>query len=166
MPRVVGLDAGTACIGVCGIDDRRLFLDHSLPTRRALAEPAALVALLGRAAVAVAEGRIVDGVGGLSGPLGCRAGGALDGEVADLAGAVPKQLLFGGGAAAIAGGDADAAAPERLGRPTTTQEQVAWDAFVEGAAKTAIALAEALPAPKEFVLSGPLARVEPGREGS
>src|SRR3989442_1609707 len=117
------------------------------------------------AAVAVAGGRIVDGVGGSSGPLGFRAAGALDGEVAYLAGAVPKQLLFGGGAAAIAGWDADAASPERLGRPTTTQEQVAWDAFVEGAAKTAIALAEALPAPKEFVLSGRLARVEPVREG-
>src|SRR5439155_195443 len=76
----------------------------------------------------------------------------------------PKQLLFGGGAAAIAGWDADAASPERLGRPTTTQEQVAWDAFVEGAAKAAIALAEELPAPKEFVLSGRLARVEPVRE--
>src|SRR5207247_2601648 len=68
------------------------------------------------------------------------------------------------GAAAIAGWDADAASPERLGRPTTTQEQVAWDAFVEGAAKAAIALAEELPAPKEFVLSGRLARVEPVRE--
>jgi len=116
------------------------------------------------AAVAVAGGRIVDGVGGSSGPLGFRAAGALDGEVAYLAGAVPKQLLFGGGAAAIAGWDADAASPERLGRPTTTQEQVAWDAFVEGAAKAAIALAEAVPAPKEFVLSGRLARVEPVRE--
>src|SRR5207253_8088541 len=104
------------------------------------------------AAVAVAGGRIVDGVGGSSGPLGFRAAGALDGEVAYLAGAVPKQLLFGGGAAAIAGWDADAASPDRLGRPTTTQEQVAWDAFVEGAAKAAIALAEALPAAKEFVL--------------
>src|SRR2546426_212011 len=202
MPRVVGIDPGTVSIDVCGIDDGRLFLDRSFPTGRALAEPAAFVALLdaaetvcvaalaideqaGRfarpladvslvllelggaftAAVAVAGGRIVDGVGGSSGPLGFRAAGALDGEVAYLAGAVPKQLLFGGGAAAIAGGDADAASPERLGRPTTTQEQAAGDAVVEGAAKTPIPLREALPPPNEFVLAGRLARGEPGREG-
>src|SRR5207247_214573 len=57
------------------------------------------------AAVAVAAGRIVDGVGGTAGPLGFRAAGALDGEVAYLAGEVPKALLFQGGAAAVAGWD-------------------------------------------------------------
>ncbi len=36
-------------------------------------------------------GRIVDGVGGSSGPLGMRAAGALDGEVAFLAGSVSKE---------------------------------------------------------------------------
>src|SRR2546422_8161981 len=46
MPRVVGIDPGTVSIDVCGIDDGRLFLDHSFPTGRALAEPAAFVALL------------------------------------------------------------------------------------------------------------------------
>jgi len=112
------------------------------------------------AAVAVADGRIVDGVGGSSGPLGFRAAGALDGEVAYLAGEVPKQLVFGGGAAAIAGWDEDAASPERFARPATARERVAWEAFVESAAKTAIALATSVPSPKEFVLSGRLAQVE------
>src|SRR5437667_9901917 len=84
------------------------------------------------AAVAVAGGRIVDGVGGSGGPLGFRAAGALDGAVAYLPGEAPKAPRTRGGAATIAGWDADAASPERLGRPTTTQEQVAWDAFVEG----------------------------------
>src|SRR2546426_7256730 len=46
MPRVVGIDPGTVSIDVCGIDDGRLFLDRSFPTGRALAEPAAFVALL------------------------------------------------------------------------------------------------------------------------
>src|SRR2546427_4438389 len=46
MPRVVGIDPGTVSIDVCGIDDGRLFLDHSFPTGRAVAEPAAFVALL------------------------------------------------------------------------------------------------------------------------
>ena len=57
------------------------------------------------AAVAVAGGRIVAGVGGSGGPMGFRAAGALDGEVAYLAGEVPKALLFRGGAASIAGWD-------------------------------------------------------------
>src|SRR6186997_3445927 len=55
------------------------------------------------AAIAVDGGRIVDGVGGSSGPLGMRAAGALDGEVAFLAGGVSKKMVFSGGAAAIAG---------------------------------------------------------------
>src|SRR3989441_9537064 len=55
------------------------------------------------AAVAVAAGRIVDGVGGSGGPLGLRAAGGVDGEVADLAGEVPKAPPFRGGAAGRAG---------------------------------------------------------------
>ena len=43
------------------------------------------------AAIAVEGGRIVDGVGGTSGPLGVRAAGALDGEVAFLAGSITKR---------------------------------------------------------------------------
>src|SRR5262245_28917922 len=39
------------------------------------------------AALAVAGGQIVDGMGGSSGPIGARAAGALDGEVAYLLGA-------------------------------------------------------------------------------
>src|SRR5581483_1380928 len=69
------------------------------------------------AAVAVAEGRIVDGVGGSAGPLGFRAAGALDGEVAYLAGEVSKAMLFRGGAADVAGWDERAAAAERLAHP-------------------------------------------------
>src|SRR5438309_1397490 len=64
------------------------------------------------AAVAVAGGRIVDGVGGTAGPLGFRAPGALDGEVAYLAGEVSKALLFQGGDA----GRADRMGGLRRGR--------------------------------------------------
>src|SRR2546428_4241139 len=46
MRRVVGIDPGTVSIDVCGIDDGRVFLDRSFPPGRALAEPAAFVALL------------------------------------------------------------------------------------------------------------------------
>jgi predicted butyrate kinase (DUF1464 family) len=111
------------------------------------------------AAVAVTGGRIVDGVGGTAGPLGFRAPGALDGEVAFLAGAVPKSLLFGGGAATVAGWDADAIHAERIGHPATARERVAFDALVESAAKAATTLAIAVPTLREFALSGRLARV-------
>src|SRR5688572_6793955 len=219
MPRVIGIDPGTVSIDLCGIEDGQLFLDRSLPTGDALADPAALLATLehfvpidliagpsgyglplvaakdltenelrlaylapagesggigglrslmralarsslpvvltpgvvhlasvpsyrkvnrvdmgtadkvcaavlalddesrrsGRApeacsfillelggaftaALAVQDGRIVDGAGGSSGAIGIRAPGALDGEVAFLAGMVSKDLLFRGGA--------------------------------------------------------------------
>lgn len=285
MPRVIGIDPGTVSIDLCGLEDGRLFLDRSVPTPLALADPAAFVAMLEAAgpldlvagpsgyglplvrlqdasdedlrlallagpdetggigglgslvralarsglpvvltpgvvhlptvpahrkvnrvdmgtaekvgaaalavdeqarrsarplsevslvllelggaftaAVAVAGGRIVDGVGGSAGPLGFRASGALDGEVAYLAGVVDKALLFRGGATTVAGWDERSAAPERLGHPASATERVAGQAFVESAVKAAVALALSVPSPQEFVLSGMLAQVEPVRE--
>ena len=93
------------------------------------------------AAIAVREGQIVDGVGGTSGGIGWRSSGALDGEVAYLAGAVTKSMLFEGGARFAAGA-------RRLG------EAVAVEALVEGALKTARALQVAVPDPTEILLSG------------
>src|SRR2546427_3960363 len=113
------------------------------------------------AAVAVAAGRIVDGVGGSAGPLGFRAAGALDGEVAYLAGEVSKALLFRGGAATIAGWDETTASPQRPARPATAAEQVARDALVESAVKTSVALGTAVPSPKEFPLPRRIAHIEP-----
>ena len=46
MPRVIGIDPGTVSIDLCGLDDGRVFLDRSLPTAEALADPA----LISRAA--------------------------------------------------------------------------------------------------------------------
>ncbi len=281
MPRVIGIDPGTVTIDLCGLEDGRVFLDRSFPTAEALADPAAVIALLqnagpldlvagpsgyglsvtpaaqatdedlrlaflaaegepggigglralaralarsglpvvftpgvihlpsvpahrkvnrvdmgtadkvcatalaieqqarrtgrpvdsvslvllelgGAFAAAVAErGQIVDGVGGTSGPLGFRAAGALDGEVAFLAGTISKAMLFGGGAAAVAGWEGEAAFPERVAQPATPRERIAWEAFVESATKAATALATSVPSPKEFVLSGRLAHLEP-----
>src|SRR3989442_471630 len=183
MPRVIGVDPGTVSIDLCGLDDGRLFLDRSRPTAEALADPARFVAELEAAApldlVAGPSGyglpltRVqaateedlrlaflaapgeTGGIGGLRGP------GALDGEVAYLAGEVPKALLFRGGAAAVAGWDETIASPERLAHPATPAEQLARDALVESAVKTAVALATAVPSLEEFVLSGRLAHVEP-----
>jgi predicted butyrate kinase (DUF1464 family) len=111
------------------------------------------------AAIGVHDGRIVDGMGGTSGPLGARAAGALDGEVAFLAGAVSKQLLFGGGAAAIAG--VPEAALEMLTEPSTPRGRLAWDAYLESTVKAVAALAVSVPRPAEVILSGRLA----GRAG-
>jgi len=107
------------------------------------------------AAIAVENGQIVDGVGGTSGPLGARAAGALDGEVAFLAGAVSKAMLFGGGAAAIAGGFFEPGAG--LPSPDTPGGRLAWEAYVESAVKAVAALSVSAPAARDVVLSGRLA---------
>jgi predicted butyrate kinase (DUF1464 family) len=93
------------------------------------------------AAVAVRAGRIVDGLGGSSGPIGWRAPGALDGEVAYLAGQVTKAMLFRGGAETAVEDDA-------------SRRAVALDAFVEGALKAARSLLVSVPDPREIFLSG------------
>jgi predicted butyrate kinase (DUF1464 family) len=278
VPRVIGIDPGTVSVDVCGLDDGRVFLDRSLPTSEALADPSAIVELLdgagpldlvagpsgyglpltavrnltesdfrlaylaaegeaggigglrslvrmlGRsltpvvltpgvvhlgsvpahrkvnrvdmgtadklcaaalaiheqaqrrgcrernvsfillelggaftAAIAVEDGRVVDGAGGTSGPIGARAAGALDGEVAFLAGSVSKRLLFGGGAATIAG--TPDGSPESLAAPTTPRGHLAWEAYIEGAVKAVAALAVSVPRVHEVVLSGRVARV-------
>lgn len=95
------------------------------------------------AAVAVQDGQVVDGIGGTGGPMGWQAAGALDGEVAFLAGEVTKSLLFHGGVTTIAGGR-----PERMG--------VAFDAFIEGAVKAVRQLQTSAPLASEVLVSGRL----------
>ena len=273
MPRVIGIDPGTVSIDVCGLDEGRVFLDESFPTREALADPRRFVVLLESrmpldliagpsgyglplrkardltetdirlaylardndgggigglrtlaralaasglpvvftpgvihlptvpayrkvnrvdmgtadkvcaaalavhdqakrrgcaitdvslillelggafsAAVAVERGQIVDGLGGSSGPIGARASGALDGEVAYLAGTVSKRMLFEGGASAVAG-DADDGV-EWLAAPTTPSAKTAWFAFIEGAVKAVVTMLVSAPSAREVVLSG------------
>jgi predicted butyrate kinase (DUF1464 family) len=93
------------------------------------------------AALAVQDGRIVDGVGGTSGPMGWRAAGALDGEVAFLAGRVDKALLFGGGVESIVAARPDLRA-------------VAIEGFLEGALKAVHQMLSSAPGALEIVLSG------------
>ena len=114
------------------------------------------------AALAVDHGSIVDGLGGSSGPLGLRAAGALDGEVAFLAGSISKNFLFSGGAATIAG--TPGASAESLASPTSDRGRLAWEAYVESAVKAVAALAVSAPNAREVILSGRLAGVAGVRE--
>jgi predicted butyrate kinase (DUF1464 family) len=290
MPRVIGIDPGTISVDVCGIEGQRVFLDRSLPTREALADPSILVGVLDEAhraapvdlvagpsgyglpltavgdvserdlrlaflasrnqadaeaggisgltslmrtlarssipvvltpgvihlqsvpvyrkinrvdmgtadkvcaaalavweytrrhecdvreasfillelggaftaAVAIDHGVIVDGLGGTSGPLGARAAGALDGEVAYLAGSISKHLLFGGGVATVA--NTYEASAEALAAPTTVKGKLGYDAFIEGAVKAVAALSVSVPYATEVILSGRFAYVVGVRE--
>jgi predicted butyrate kinase (DUF1464 family) len=135
------IDLGTAdklCAAALAIWDR-----HE-STGRPIEDVSLVLLELGgafTAGLAIERGRIVDGVGGTCGPMGWRAAGGLDGEVAFLAGQISKALLFRGGLETIT---AD--------KPDLTQ--VALEAYLEGAVKLARQLAVSVPEADAVVLSG------------
>jgi predicted butyrate kinase (DUF1464 family) len=107
------------------------------------------------AAVAVASGRIIDGVGGSSGPIGVRASGALDGELAYLLGSsLSKRTLFSGGAL----GPVDASELAALWDEPAYAD--GWAALLDATAKTVRGLAGNVPQLREVVVSGRVARIE------
>jgi len=152
--KVNRVDMGTAdkvCAAALGV------YDQARRRRSAYGDVSFILLELGgafSAALAVHEGRIVDGLGGTAGPMGARAAGALDGEVAFLAGTIDKDMLFGGGAATIVGSDERLA--DRLAAPATPREHVARDALLESAVKAVAALSTVVPRPHEILLSGRL----------
>ena len=91
------------------------------------------------AAIAVERGQVVDGVGGTSGSIGWRAAGALDGEVAFLAGSISKAALFQGGVDSLIA----------RGEP-----ELALRAYLEGVEKTVRLLHCSAPSADEVLLSG------------
>jgi predicted butyrate kinase (DUF1464 family) len=93
------------------------------------------------AGVAVERGQVVDGIGGTSGPIGWRAAGALDGEVAFLAGEISKSALFQGGVTSI------------LERAPAVRP-MAVEAYVEGAMKAVRQLRCSATSADEIFLSG------------
>jgi len=117
--------------------------EHCHRRSRSLGQAAFILLELGgafTAALAVQHGQVVDGVGGTSGPIGWRAAGALDGEVAYLAGEMTKGMLFQGGV-------------ETAG----LARDVGIAAYVEGAAKAVHGLLVSAPAADEVLLSGRMA---------
>ena len=150
------IDLGTAdkvaSVALCIADQaRRLGVDF--------AETAFVMLELGgafSAALAVDGGRIVDGLGGSAGPIGARACGALDAEVAYLlGGALSKRTVFSGGALDPRGDLDLSEGLEALRRDPRHSE--GWLALEEGAAKAALALTASVPAPREILVAGRLA---------
>ncbi len=97
------LDMGTAdkvCAAALAIDDQasRFGLEYEMASFVLVELGGAFSAVL-----AVQHGRIVDGAGGSSGPMGYRALGAMDGELAYLLRRFSKAVLLSGGAAYLAG---------------------------------------------------------------
>ena len=111
------------------------------------------------AALAIDRGRIVDGLGGSCAPIGARSCGALDAEVAYLLGAaVSKETVYSGGALDPRG-ELDLSMPGALeavrGDPS---HRDGWLALEEGVVKAALALTASVPAPREILVAGRLAR--------
>lgn len=151
------IDMGTAdkvCAAACAIADQC--------TRWEIAphETAMVLLELGgafSAALAIEKGQIVDGVGGSSGPLGVRAAGALDGEVAYLLGStLRKQTLYSGGALDPARA-LDLSDLEAVWASPGQAE--GWTALLEAAVKAVHALMVSVLTPREVVVSGRLARL-------
>jgi predicted butyrate kinase (DUF1464 family) len=151
------IDLGTAdkvCAAACAIADQA--------ARRGIAvrDTAMILLELGgafTAALAIDGGWIVDGMGGSSGPLGVRAPGALDGELAYLLGqALRKDTLYSGGALNPAG-DIDMSDLLTVWASPTRAE--GWTALLEAAVKAVHALVVSAPTPHEVVVSGRLARL-------
>lgn len=110
------------------------------------------------AVTAVQDGAIVDGAGGTSGPLGFRAAGALDGELAFLLGRFPKSTLASGGVASVAG--RPEAEPEGLATAAANPRvAAAWEALFESVVKAVTAETVVVPDPREVLLSGRLTRI-------
>ena len=151
------IDLGTAdkvCAAAYAIVDQA--------ARRAIAprETALVLLELGgafSAALAIADGQIVDGMGGSSGPLGVRAAGALDGELAYLlAPRLRKRTLFTGGALDPTGAGELTDLSALWSSPAHAE---GWTALLEAAAKAARALIVSTMTPHEIVVSGRLARL-------
>jgi predicted butyrate kinase (DUF1464 family) len=151
------IDLGTAdkvCAAACAIADQA--------SRRGIAVHDTSMILLEMggaftAALAIDGGQIVDGMGGSSGPLGVRAPGALDGEVAYLLGqALRKDTLYSGGAVNPAGAVDMSDLRAVWASPAHAE---GWTALLEAAVKAVRGLLVSVPAPNEIAVSGRLARL-------
>jgi predicted butyrate kinase (DUF1464 family) len=97
-------------------------------------------------AIAVKDGKIVDGIGGSSGNIGYLSMGSMDAELAYLLGGFDKELIFRGGVATISED------PEGL-----MENSNALNAYLEGAIKDVLSLTASVK-PDEILFSGRMSR--------
>ena len=154
--KVNRVDMGTADkVCACALALR----EQARRRRCAISETAFILLELGgafTAAVAVEGGRIVDGIGGSSGPLGLRAAGAIDGEVAFLAGQISKSMIFTGGVESVSGAMDSTQSALRV--------PLARAAYLEAAVKAVASLRVSAPDAREVILSGRAVRSADLRE--
>ncbi len=99
-------------------------------------------------AIAVKDGRIIDGIGGSAGNIGFLSMGGMDAELAYLLGGFNKELVFRGGVETITG------TPEKL-----MESEKAKNAYLEGAVKDVLSLTASVK-PEEILISGRISRVK------
>jgi len=116
------------------------------------------------AVMAVAGGKVVDGLGGTVAGPGYYSLGSMDGELAYLLGGFHKELLFTGGAAYMAGHPQ--LSPEAFADLAEQDERarMAWEALIEGVVKSVAAELVVVPEPREILISGRLCRTEKIRQ--
>ncbi len=140
------IDMGTAdklCCSALGIRDQALRYNKNY------SETSFILLEMGfgyTAAMAIADGKIVDGIGGSSGNIGFLSLGGMDAELAYLLGEFDKELLFRGGVAELT------KKPEKL-----AENEDALYAYIEGAVKDILALT-ASAKPQEILVSGRISR--------
>jgi predicted butyrate kinase (DUF1464 family) len=154
------IDMGTAdklCAVALGIRDQsiRLNLDYEAASFIYIELGGAFTAV-----IAVENGKVVDGFGGTSGPMGYLALGSMDGELAYQLGSFHKEVLCSGGMAHIAGHPQTP--PEELMARVRTDARcgLALDAFLESLVKCVCAEMSIVRSPREILISGRLCRVQ------
>ncbi|PWB53297.1 MAG: DUF1464 domain-containing protein [Candidatus Methanoperedenaceae archaeon] len=100
------------------------------------------------AAIAVQNGKIVDGIGGSTGNIGFLSLGGMDSELAYLLGGFNKELVFKGGVEKLTG------SPENL-----MQNKDALNAYLESAIKDVLQLTASVDT-RGILISGRISRVE------
>jgi predicted butyrate kinase (DUF1464 family) len=108
------------------------------------------------AVIGTENGRIVDGIGGTQGGPGFLCPGAMDAELAIRFGKKPQSVLFTGGAKDVCA-EKDLTPEKMAGNPSLYADS--WLMLIEGLVKDVAAMAVSVPASKEILLSGRLARV-------
>ncbi len=155
------IDMGTAdkvCSAALGIYDQanRLKIDYSEVSFILIEMGTGFTAVLG-----VENGKIIDGIGGSQGCAGFQACGGLDGELAYLFDSIYKRTIYSGGAAYVAG-YRDLSPDEFIILSNTDEKfQLAREFLIEGIIKDVYAMHVSIPSPKEILLSGRFAKIEP-----